>query len=212
MLPINVSTHIARIRLRKVVADELLAMETEIRSEASKLADANVDVIGFGCTTGSLVAGHKYDERIVERIEKATQKPAVATAGAVVEALKYLKLSRIAVATPYTEELNRLERTFMEQNGFSISKMAGLGITDNLKIAETEPQVLLKLVKRVDSDRAEGIFISCTNLPTITLIATLEKTLRKPVVSSNTATLWAMLRKIEYHFRTEKFGKLFLLD
>lgn len=209
MLPIDVSIHTARIRLRKVVVEELLAMKKQIRNEALKLGDANVDIIGFGCTTGSLVAGYKYDERIVENIEKATGKPVVATAGAVVEALKSLGLSRIAVATPYAERLNRLERRFIQQHGFSVSKMAGLGLTDNLKIAQTTPEALLSLVTKVDSNEAEGIFVSCTNLPTINIIAKLEKTLGKPVVSSNTATCWAMLRMVKHHFRIEGFGKLF---
>lgn len=38
----------ARIRLREVVDSELLAMEKTTVEEASKLADAKVDVIAFG--------------------------------------------------------------------------------------------------------------------------------------------------------------------
>jgi len=211
MLPTGTSLHASRIGLRKVVINELLAMEKEVKNEASKLADANVDIIGFGCTTGSLVAGHKYDERIVEHIERTTGKPAVATASAVVEALKFLGLSRISIVTPYTEDLNKLERTFLERSNFVISRMAGLGLTDNLKIAEVTPKIISNLVRKVDTSRTEGIFISCTNLPTINMIAKLEKALRKPVVSSNTATLWAMLKRIKHTFHTEKYGKLFLL-
>ena len=210
MLPMDVSVHTARIRLRKVVVAELMKMKKEIKDEAMKLADANVDVIGFGCTTGSLVAGHGYDERIVEVIEKATRRPAIATAGAVVQALRALGLSRVSVATPYTEDLNRLECQFLEQNGFSVDRIAGLSLVDNLRIADVKPRTLLGLVGKVDSKRADGIFISCTNLPTIGVIARLEDTLKKPVVSSNTATLWAMLRKVGERLQTDNYGKLFL--
>lgn len=210
MLPSDISVHTARIRLQKVVVAELLKMKRGIKDEAVKLADADVDVIGFGCTTGSLVAGHGYDDKIVEIIAKATHKPAVATAGAVVQALKALGLSRISVATPYTEVLNRLERQFLEQNGFHVDRIAGLNLVDNLKIADIKSEMLLKRVRKVDSNQADGIFISCTNLHTIAIIARLEQTLKKPVVSSNTATLWAMLGKIGKSLQTRKYGRLFL--
>lgn len=49
-------------------------------------------------------------------------------------------------------------------------------------------------VKALDHKGASGIFISCTNLPTMTFIEKREKELRNPVVSSNTATLWSMPR------------------
>jgi len=210
MLPPDMSVHTARIRLQKVVVAELLKMKKDIKDEAVKLADADVDVIGFGCTTGSLVAGHGYDDKIVEIIEKTTGKLAVATAGAVVQALKALGLSSVSVVTPYTDVLNRLERQFLEQNGFQVDRIAGLNLVDNLKIAEVKPRTLLKLVREVDSSRADGIFISCTNLHTIAMIARLEESLKKPVVSSNTATLWAMLGKVGKSLQTNKYGKLFL--
>lgn len=211
MLPADVSVHAARIRLQKVVVSELKNMKNEIRKEAVKLADANVDVVGFGCTTGSLVAGVGYDKKIVKLIRKVTQKPAVTTAGAVVQSLKALGLSRMSVATPYTEDLNKLERRFLEQNGFSVDKIVGLGLIDNIKIAETEPETLSSLVKKANTTRAEGIFISCTNLPTLDRIAALEQALKKPVVSSNTATLWAMMKELGKLLEAPKFGKLFAL-
>jgi len=210
MLPPEISVHVARMRLREVAVSELLSMEKEINNEALKLADADVDVIGFGCTSGSLARGLGHDQDIVKRIEKATKKPAVATAGAVVEALKSLRLSTISVATPYTEEINALERRFLQQNGFSIDKIMGLGLKDNLKIAELAPETVFNFVRKVDSRRAEGVFVSCTNMPTIEVIAELEMALKKPMVSSNTATLWAMLKKVGYSLKVEKYGRLFV--
>jgi len=210
MLPREISVHTARMSLHEVVVEELLSMEKETKDEALKLADADVDVIGFGCTSGSLTRGLGHDKQIVRQIEKATSITAVATAGAVVEALKSLELSRVSVATPYTEEINKLEHRFLEQNGFSVAKITGLGLTDNLKIAELTVETVSNLVRKVDSPKADGVFISCTNMPTIGVVARLERTLRKPVVSSNTATLWAMLKKIGYALRVEKYGKLFL--
>jgi maleate isomerase len=209
MKPSQATIHTARIRLREVVVSELLNMEKQLAEEARKLADAKVDVIAFGCTSGSLIRGIGYDEELVSRIEKATNTPAVATAGAVVNALKTLSLSKISVATPYTDEINALEKRFLEQNGFTIVKIEGLGITDNLEIGRQKPETILKMVELVDTSGSDGIFISCTNLPTVEVIANLEDSLGKPVISSNTATLWFMLKRIGYKHLVRGYGSLF---
>jgi len=57
LMPSGVSVHSARARLEEVTVEELLAMEKEVSYAARLLATASVDIIVFGCTTGSLVAG-----------------------------------------------------------------------------------------------------------------------------------------------------------
>jgi len=208
MRPREATVHVARMRLKEVTLSKLMDMEKEIEAAALRLADAKVNVIGFGCTSGSLFRGLGHDQEIVTRIEKTTDTPAIATAGAVVNALKTLKLSRISVATPYTEEINSLEKRFLEENGFAIQKIKGLGIKDNLKIGEQNPRTVYNLVKEVDTALNYGIFVSCTNLKTIEVISRLEEELKKPVISSNTATLWAMLRKIKYVKPLTGWGRL----
>jgi len=208
MRPREATVHIARMRLKEVTIPELMDMEREIETVALSLADAKVNVIGFGCTSGSLFRGLGHDQEIVTRIEEATDIPAVATAGAVVNALKALNLSKISVATPYTQKINSLEKKFFEQNGFVVQKIKGLGIKDNLKIGEQVPRTVYDLVKEVDTASNDGIFVSCTNLKTIEVIGRLEEEFKKPVVSSNTATLWAMLRRIKYVEPVIGWGRL----
>jgi len=208
MRPKEATIHVARMRLKEVTLSKLMAMEKEIEPAALMLADAKVNIIGFGCTSGSLFRGLGHDQEIVTRIEKITDIPAIATAGAVVDALKTLNPSRISVATPYTEEINSLERRFLEENGFVIQRMNGLGIKDNQKIGEQNPRTAYDLVKEVDTAQSDGVFVSCTNLKTIEVIDRLEEELKKPIISSNTATLWAMLRRLKYGKPVTGWGRL----
>jgi len=208
MLPKGFSVHTARLGLREVTVKELAEMEEKIEEEAWKLADAGVDIIGYGCTSGSLFKGLGHDKIIEERIEKASGAPAVATAGAVVKALKALDIKRVAVATPYIDEVNDLEERFLSANGFQVVDLKGLGIRENIKIGKLSSQDAYNLVMELRCDEADGVFISCTNFPTIESIDKLERVLGKPVISSNTATLWAMLKRCRVTVKIQGFGRL----
>lgn len=202
------SIHSGRLQLKEVTLKALAKMEQQIEEEALKLADANVGVIGYGCTSGSLFKGFGHDREIEARIEKSTGIPAVATSGAVIAALKSINAKNIAVATPYTEKINKLEKRFLMANGFQIIDLKGLGIKDNLKIGKLGSEKAFKLAMKLKYDKADAIFISCTNLATLGIIDKLEKISQKIVVSSNSAMIWAMLRKCGAHLKMVGFGKL----
>jgi maleate isomerase len=201
--------HSTRVGLSRVTLAQLEKMELGAREAATLLADANVDIIAYGCTSGSLYRGLGHDVELANSITKKTGLPAVATAGCVVDGLKFLKARRVSVATPYVDEINDLEKKFLSNNGFEVQQIKGLGIEDNLSIGRIQQKRLIELAKEVDSERAQTIFISCTNLATLGIIPELERILRKPVVSSNSATLWSMLRKTNQDYHWIDWGTLF---
>ena len=99
----------------------LQEMGDSVEEPARWLASAMVDVIAFGCTGGSFLNGPGYDREIAERISAAGGgTEVVVAAGAVVDALNELGVKRIAVCTPYPEELNERLRCFYTAAGFDI--------------------------------------------------------------------------------------------
>ena len=56
--------------------------------------------------------------------------------------------------------------------------------------------VTAQLVRETDTDDAQAVFISCTNLPTYDVIADLEHELGKPVLTANQVTMWHSLSLI----------------
>ncbi len=208
LLPEGISLHVTRVGLRKVNVRELLEMEKHVREAAKLLGDAGVDLIAYGCTTGSLVGGLGYDLRIAKGIEEVSGVKAITTASAVLDALKQLSVKKVAIATPYIDEVNEKEREFLEANGFQVVNMRGLQIEENLEIGRQPPEIAYRLAKDVDRPEAEAVFISCTNFRTIEIIAALENDLGKPVFSSNTATLWASLRSLGIRERLSGLGSL----
>lgn len=195
--PEGISVHAARLPLKKVTEKELISMSNQVERCSKLLSDAKVDVIAYGCTSGSLIKGKGYDEELEEKIGAVTGIPAVSTARAVIDMLNNRGLKRIAVATPYIDEINQKEEQFLVESGFTITQMFGLGLVDNLDIGRQDPGIAYRLGKKVmkDSPEAEGLFISCTNFRTFGIITTLACDIEKPVITSNQATLECALKK-----------------
>jgi maleate isomerase len=197
MMPEGVSVHTARLRLVRVDVESLKKMAEKSVEVAEDLATAEVDLIVYGCTTGSLLEGSKWEEELRLRIEKATGISVITTAQAVVKSLKALGARKVSVATPYIEELNEREKKFLEENGFKVIRIKGLGIVKNTEIGRQPPWVAYKLALEVARNTdADALFISCTNFRTLEVINYLEETLQIPVISSNTSTAWLALRTL----------------
>lgn len=209
MAPDGVSCHANRVELKDVTPDSLLAMENDTARSARQIVQTRLGVIAFACTSGSFVGGAGYDDRLIKMIEDETGIATTTTTTAVVRALRLLKVSRIALATPYTDEVTRLEVDYLNDNGFEVTEWQGGGITDTADIQECEPEVSFSRAREVDTDDAEAVFISCTGFRTIENIARLEAELGKPVISSNQATFADCLRILDLHEVAPGYGSLF---
>jgi maleate isomerase len=194
--------------LRETTADALTEMADDAERCADLLSTADLDVIAYGCTTGSLVEGPGYDEEIESRLADAAGAPAVATAASVKRAFDALDIESVAVTTPYVEELNRREAEFLEAAGYEVTDIEGLDIERNTEIGTRSPEMTYRRARSVDSEAADGLFVSCTNYRTFEVIPALERDLGKPVVTSNQATLWDALRKLEVADEIDGLGRL----
>ena len=148
--------------------------------------------VAYACTSGSFVDGVAGEQRLIAAMRASGAPQAVTTSGALLAALSVLDISRVAVATPYVEALTSRLSDFLAEAGVETVGSAGLGLQS--EIWKVPYDVTAKLVADTDSPAAEAIFVSCTNLPTYDLIATLETELGKPVLTANQVTMWSALR------------------
>ena len=195
MAPPGVTVHTARMLLREVTPDALEEMAGEATRAARLLKTADVDILAYGCTSGSLIRGVEWEKSLKVRLEETAGVPAVTTAGAVVEGLSTLGAERVSVFTPYTGVVNMHERSFLEAHGYEVETIRGLGLTDNQRIGRVSGEQLESFIAPVPG--SDAVFVSCTNLPVIHLIEKLEEKHRLPFVTSNQATMWAALRGLD---------------
>ncbi|HEX7005983.1 MAG TPA: aspartate/glutamate racemase family protein [Alphaproteobacteria bacterium] len=212
MAPEGVTIHSARMPLHTETDSDAgkAVLYDDLRRAAADLAQAGVDVVAYGCTAGSMVLPLSG---LTDFMTSVAGVPAVATAAALVGALRALGVRRIALATPYHDPLTDHERDFFARCQIDTVTARGLGFgangpEDYRNIARLPAAVAYRLAKSVDRPEAEAIVISCTDFATLRVIPVLESELGKPVISSNQATFWAALRAAGVSDRPESFGRL----
>jgi maleate isomerase len=202
----TMSVHTMRISHTADTEENLLRLGREAPAAAKLLAHAKVDVICYGCTAAGFLKGPKRDEEVGTEVTKVTGIPCATTSAAVREALQALGASRVSAASPYEAWLNEKVRTYLEAAGFSVPAIQGLGTQAHAAVTLDRIVALAEEVNRPD---AQAIFISCSNFRTLEIIESLEERLGKPVVTSNSASMWKMLRLIGDRRTVRGAGRLF---
>lgn len=197
-LPDGVRLHVTRTPAREGLIDaDLVAQvsgERVVREAAASIAVARPAVTVYGCTTGSYMKGVAGELSLRETISRETGSEAVTTSGALLEAAEALRASAMAVATPHDRLLAEGLVAFLEEAGLEVPSVAYLALDQDIQ--EASAATVRALARRADTPGAQALFLSCTNLPTLTLISELEEEHGKPVLAANQVTMWAALRRL----------------
>ncbi|MFQ6111728.1 MAG: Asp/Glu racemase, partial [Nitrospinota bacterium] len=149
----------------------------------------------FGCTSAGSLGGLDFDRQIVEGLEKTTGASAMSVLMALSEDFAHLGAKRLAVFTPYVEELNHTIRKSLEEGGFEVLSIDGMGIRENFAIGLVAPEEILRFAKeRFRTPEADCLFFSCTNLAAVSALPLLRENFRLPIVTSNQAAINAVNR------------------
>ena len=106
----------------QVTPQTLHAMKDRIPACAEViLPSTDLDVIAFGCTSASMVIG---EEGVFEQIRSVRPNVACTTpVTAAFAAFDALEAKRIAVLTPYRDDVNQVVRSYIEGRGYDVAVM-----------------------------------------------------------------------------------------
>ena|SRR5450830_105773 len=192
----GVSIHANRIRLHESLYDMRQGeLPDDLLNAMRGLQDARIDVIAYGCTAGSLILPLDV---LTGAMREACGIPCTATGPALIAACKALGVSNVSIGTPYAERLNKHEREFFELSGIRVRRIVGLGFGaggshEYMKIAQLTKDDVEALAISALAEGGDALILSCTDLPTLSLLPELEERFGIPVISSNLATLWTTL-------------------
>ncbi len=208
LIPEGVGAHFTRVAIPdSITVDSLTAVGADLaRAASTLLPDGSLDVISYACTSGSLVLG---EENVFRELRKGAPN-AIATSliTSAIRALKALSAEKIAVCTSYLEDVNQKEKQYLEERGLHVTKIRGLNLEKDSDMIRVRPDVIEQLAHSVDSGAADAVFISCGALRSLEVIERLEDALNKPVICSNQAMAWDVLRKAGVDDQIAGYGRL----
>jgi maleate isomerase len=176
------------------------------RATALLLPGGRIDVVAFSCTSGTVAAGV---DRVARAIE--TAKPGVpftTPITAAVAAFRRLGARRIAVLTPYVDEVNEAILGFLTAAGLDVVEFGSFRLRTEPEIAAVPPEAIAAAGRALAAPPAEALFISCTGLQGHAAIAPIEAATGRPVVTSNQAQVWEALSLIGYGRPLAGWGRL----
>jgi|TARA_B100001964_G_scaffold123066_1_gene136410 maleate isomerase len=209
----EVTHYIARIANDATVTPETLtAMEERLPLAASLLPiELKLDAIGYGCTSAATLIGEPAVEAAFDSAHPGV--PSTNPIKAAVAAFTALGVQRIGVVTPYTADVTRRIVGHFESVGIEVVAVASFLEPDDHLVARISEQAVADAAVRVGgADVCEAVFVSCTSLRTFGVVTDIEHRMGKPVVSSNLALIWHMLRLAGVDDEVQDLGRLFTLE
>lgn len=211
LAPAGISIHTARAsQSGRSSMDSFAGMARSAEDAAVQLRAADVDIVAYGCTSGSFITP---PDALMARIAELAGCPATNSADSVLAALKFRNVKKVSLATPYMDYIHQREIEFLNEHGIEVCSALGLGLgeteAERFAIRKVPPEAVIRMARSVDHADAEAIFISCTSLATLNVISDIEKILGKPVITSNQATFWNVLRILNLNVDILNGGMLF---
>ncbi len=210
MAPEGVACHYHRIPFQGGGLQALKAVEQSVAEATRILLDARPTVMVMSGTGTSFAGGYGYDQTLIAKMKEINGNlPTTTTSTSVMQALRKMGVKKVSVATPYLEEVAKAAAKFIQESSIQVLDLNWLG--KGTGIEDVSQETVYHMARQVDKPESEAIFISCINLHTIGLIEKLEGDLGKPVISSNQATMWNLLRMAGIQDKLQGYGRLFTL-
>ncbi|MBP0621558.1 maleate cis-trans isomerase family protein [Cupriavidus consociatus] len=202
ILPERFTFHSSRMRMHRVVREELEAMNHEGLRCAAELADARVDVMSTACLVAIMAMGPGYHRQVEQDLLRVAREnhcdaPVMTSAGALVAGLKSMGARRIALMAPYMKPLTDAVVKYIEHEGIEVLDALSFEIPDNLEVGRRDPLQLLQDVKRLNTANADVVVLSaCVQMPSLPAIQAAQDAIGLPVASTAVCTVRQMLEHL----------------
>jgi arylmalonate decarboxylase len=183
---------------------------------AEHLAKQGVDAIMVIGTSLTFYRGPQAHHRLIEELRTRTGLPVSTMSQAILDGLRELPVRRVAVATAYTEVVNRRLQELLADAGVDVLSLECFDLLEFGGPSKKSEADIIALsgsaVARANAKEGEGaeaILISCGGLRTLGVTRPLETAHGIPVVSSATAAFWAAMRLVGETGHLAGYGELF---
>ena len=205
----NIDLYCNRIKSYNPLTNETLKKMADDIPKVAKdiLPDQKLDCVAYACTSGTIAAGYSS---IFEKVNLAKPNTKVTTPiTSAINVLKSLKINKLTIFTPYTDEINQSVIDYFRNENIELSELSYFDLASDLDIGRVDPNHLFDVLTKINLSNSDALFVSCTSLPVLSIIKELEKKINKVVLSSNQTLIWDTLKKINYKKEIVGYGELF---
>jgi maleate cis-trans isomerase len=207
LLPPSLQFHVGRL-LTSGTGPFAPSKDEDIDYQSRLLATARVEVISLAQTSASLFADD-YDATTTHRITAAAKVPAITSAQAVGQAVRALGAKRIAIVSPYSQQvIERAKHYYESKFTLSVVALEGFAATDSYMIGKLGPENARDAFARINRPEIDCFVVPGGNFPTMSFVPAWEQEFGKPVITTNGAALWSMMHTMGARDPLPALGRL----
>src|SRR5215475_11144552 len=157
-LPAHLQVHTARLG-KDGSTPFSPSLDADVAYQSKLLGDARVEVIALMQTSASLFADD-CDALTLKRMTEASGVPSLTSAQAIGRALRALGTLRVAMASPYSQDVIARARRYYERNyGVSVIAFESLGATNSYAIGKMDANAAQAAFERIDRAEIEALVV-----------------------------------------------------
>jgi maleate cis-trans isomerase len=208
LLPSAYQAHFGRLMTSRPGTTFSSPRDDDLDYQSRLLGTAKVELLILAQTSASVFVDD-YDEAVTRRMSENAGAPAITSAQAIGRAVRALGARKIGLVSPYSEAVNRRTADlFARKHGLETVALEGFGATDSYAIGNLGPETARAAFARIDRPEVEVFVVPGGNFPTMASIAEWEREFKKPVVTTNQASFWAMLTMLKTGDKIPGYGRL----
>ena len=174
---------------------------------AQSLASRGADAVMVVGTSLTFYRGAAFNAALIERVSTATGLPAGTMSGAIVDQLREVGASKLAVVTGYSGVVNELLKSFLQESSFDVLALRSVSVARRVgeAAATAEHDICgASLNTFREAARADAILIVCGGLRTLDVTPRIEMQCGVPVVSSMPAAIRAAAMRAGERIRSRR--------
>ncbi|MGH3467804.1 MAG: maleate cis-trans isomerase family protein [Thermocrispum sp.] len=195
-VPDNVTLHMTRLPHQPGAIDVeragALGDPRPVMAATRQVLSPEPAAIAYACSMASFVGGAAGERALVDAMLEAGAPAATTRSGAMVSEFIHHEFERIALLTPYGDDVVLRLRDFLGEHEIGVTTSVDMGLRGRIWTLGYEQ--VAQAARRVDTRGADALYIACTNVVTYDLIEPLQRELGLPVLSANQTTMAAAMR------------------
>jgi maleate isomerase len=184
---------------KTTMSDRLVDYFVNYAASLRQFANAPLAVAAAACTGASYLAGKEREAALTAEIAGRHGFPFITAATAVVDALTILEARRLALVSPYPEDLRRASVAYWQSHGFDVVAVADVVNSDDSfhPIYSLTASSAAQALGALEHRPLDAIVMLGTGMPTLASIAQVIGWNGPPVMSCNLCLAWRVVEALD---------------